>query len=427
VACTYPSWLPSLHCRVFPEEEVTSVDAESEVDPREAALTHSDVATMWQSVVRLYKTGLHPAVAVCVRRQGKIVLHRAIGHLRGNTPDGCNKNELIPIHHSSLFNVFSASKSVTAMVVHLLDQRGLVHLDDSIVEYLPEFGSHGKDGITLRQILTHRAGIPSVDNVEIDVGILSDQERIMGLLRDAKPYSVPGRRLAYHAMTGGFVIAEVVKRVTGMGIREYLQKEILDPLGFKSFNYGVPTELASKVAFNCFTGLPPVPPASWLLKRALGVSVREGALLSNSLPFVTSVIPSGNVIGTAEEGSRFFQMLLNEGQLNGVRIFQPRTVRRAVAEQSFLEIDSFLGLPVRYGMGFMLGGDTFSLYGSKSGRAFGHIGFTNVMLYADPDRDISVCLMTSGKPLMTPGQLFWLNISRTIARQCTHLKPPKTR
>jgi hypothetical protein len=73
-------------------------------------------------------------------------------------------------------------------------------------------------------------------------------------------------------------------------------------------------------------------------------------------------------------------------------------------------------------MGFMLGSRRFSLYGPDSPRAFGHVGFTNVIAYADPDRDISVCLMTSGKPFITPGQLAWLNVARTIARRC----PPIT-
>ena len=93
-----------------------------------------------------------------------------------------------------------------------------------------------------------------------------------------------------------------------------------------------------------------------------------------------------------------------------------------MAEQSYLEIDAFLGLPIRYAMGFMLGSSWFSPYGADSAHAFGHVGFTNVLAYADPDRAISVCLMTSGKPFITPGQVMWINVARTIARRCPRVR-----
>ena len=125
----------------------------------------------------------------------------------------------------------------------------------------------------------------------------------------------------------------------------------------------MPPARVGEVAVNAFTGLPAFPPQSWAIERALGLGVREATEVSNDPRFLTAIVPSGNVIGTANEASRFFQLLLGEGELDGVRVFEQRTVRRAVREQSYLEIDSFLGMPVRYGMGFMLGSDHFSPYG----------------------------------------------------------------
>jgi CubicO group peptidase (beta-lactamase class C family) len=254
--------------------------------------------------------------------------------------------------------------------------------------------------------------------VRLDLDVLSDPAKIVEILCDARPVSVPGRRITYHALTGGYVIGEVVRRVTGRDIRAFLRDEVLAPLGFDTFGYGVPEERIADVAENASTGAPSLPPYRWLIERGLGVSVREAARMSNDRRFLTAVIPSGNIIGTASEASRFFQLLLTGGEDGGVRVFGRRTVRRAVAEQSYLEIDSFLGLPVRYGMGFMLGTEAFSLYGAASPRAFGHVGFTNVIAWADPDRDLAVGLMTSGKPFVTPGQLAWLAVPRTIARVC---------
>jgi CubicO group peptidase (beta-lactamase class C family) len=407
-----------MHVRSFPAEEVTSRNVEGEIDPRAVGLERGDVDAIWAAVVRLYRTRLHPAIGLCVRRRGKIVLDRAIGHLSGNAPGEPREGPQTLIKHDSLFNFFSASKAVTAMVIHLLDERRMLHLDDAVVEYFPEFGRHGKDGVTIRQILTHRAGIPAVRDVEVDCALLTDPQRLLAILCDARPVSVPGRRLAYHALTGGFVLGEIVRRVTGRDVRRVLREEILGPLGFATFDYGVPASRVGEVAVNAFTGLPAFPPQSWALQRALGLGVRQATEMSNDPRFLTGIVPSGNVIGTAAEASRFFELLLEEGELDGVRVFERRTVRRAVREQSYLEFDWFLGMPVRYAMGFMLGAEHFTPYGPHTTSAFGHLGFTNVIAWADPAREISVGLMTSGKPFITPGQIAWLNVAATISRVC---------
>jgi CubicO group peptidase (beta-lactamase class C family) len=411
------TWLPGRHVRVHPPEEVTTARGAAECAPRDAGLEPGDVAAIWRAVQGLYCTGLHPSIALTLRRRGRVVLDRAIGHLRGNAPGDPPDAPKVLARPESLYNLFSASKAVTAMVVHRLDEQGLLSLDDAVQEYIPEFGRHGKERITLRHILTHRAGIPSVAGAPVDAALLADQARILAILCDAKPLSLPGRQLAYHAITGGFVLGEVVRRVTKRPLREVLREQFLAPLGFQTFNYGVAPERLDEVAQNAFTGVHPPPVLDALLHRALGVGVVAATAMSNTREFLTAVVPSGNVVGTADEGCRFFEMLLRGGALDGVRVLEARTVRRAVAEQSYLEVDSFLGLPVRYGMGFMLGADWFSVYGPETPRAFGHVGFTNVVAWADPDRDLSACLMTAGKPFITPGQLPWLGVMRTIARR----------
>jgi CubicO group peptidase (beta-lactamase class C family) len=416
-------WLSAIHVPAYAAEEVTSHNRAAEVEPELAGLSRRDIDTIWAAVVRLYEAGLHPAIALCVRRHGQIVIERAIGHLRGNGPGAPPGTAREKIRYDSLVTLFSASKAVTAMLIHLLDERRVVHLDDPVADYIPEFAQHGKGGITLRQLLTHRAGIPTLPGARVDADLLRDPAAILQLLCRARPLSIPGRRLSYHALTAGFILGEVVWRATGRDIRTFLRDEVLNPLGFASFDYGIAPDRTREVAENALSGLPAVPPHSWLLARALGIDLERAVTLSNDEAFLTAIIPSGNIIGTAEEASRFFQLLLNRGELNGVRVFERRTVRRAIAEQSYLEVDSFLGLPVRYGMGFMLGAARFSPYGSDTPNAFGHIGFTNVIAYADPDRALSVGLMTSGKPFITPGQIAWLNVARTIARVCAGAAP----
>jgi CubicO group peptidase (beta-lactamase class C family) len=412
--------LPWKHIRPFRAEDVTSIGAED--DPREAGLHTADLERIWRSVVRLYETGLHPGIGLAIRAHGRLILDRAIGHARGNAPEDPEDAPKTLATPRTLFNLFSASKAITAMLVHLLDERGLLHLDDPVADYIPEFAKKKKEWMTLRHILTHRAGIPNIPGVEIDLDLLADPDRILELIIDLAPRARPGRSLAYHALTGGYVLAAVLKKVVGRDIRSFLKSELRDPLGFEHLDYGVSPDRVGEVAVNAFTGTPATPPYSWILQRALGVPLKEAVRISNDPRFLTCVIPSGNIVATANEAGRYFELLRGGGQLDGVRVFEPRTIRRATAEQTYLEVDSFLSLPIRYGMGFMLGSRWWSVYGHDTERAFGHIGFTSVLGYADPDRAISVAFVTNGKPLVTPGQIPWLLVPRTIARV---IKPPR--
>ncbi len=401
--------------RVAPTEEVS--DRGAEVDPREVGLDRKTTEAIWKACTATYQTGLYPALALCVRRRGKVVLDRSIGHARGNAPHDPPDARRVLASPRSLFNLFSASKMVTAMLVHLCDQRGLLHLDDPVMRYIPEFGAHGKDRITLRHVLTHRAGIPNIPFEFADVGLLERPKEILALLSNQKPRWRAGRRLAYHALTGGFVLGAVVEKVTGRSLREVMRDEVLAPLGFDAFNFGVPPQRMHEVAVNAFTGPPVLPPLSGLLRRALSVDFVEAIRVSNDPRFLTSVVPAGNIISTANEASRFMQLLLAGGTLDGVRVFDTATILRAIAEQTYFEVDLTLGVPIRYSMGFMLGGRLASLYGLRTQRAFGHVGFTNVFVWADPSRDIAVSLMTSGKPALSPGLTRTLMIMQTIAHR----------
>ena len=401
--------------------EVTSRSARGEDDPRAGGVEPEAVEGIWQSVERLYRSGVHPAIQLCIRRRGKVLLDRSIGHACGNGPADPPDAEKVLATTETPFNIYSASKAVTAMVVHLLDQRHEIHLDDTVSYYIPEYAKHGKERITIRQVLTHRAGVPNIPREAIDLDRLNDPAWVLGFLCEAVPLWRPGRLIGYHAITGGFILGEVVKRITGKDIRTVLADEILQPLGFRWGNYGVPAHDVPKVALAYVTGPPVLPPLSGMLRRALAVPIHEAVELSNDPRFMTAIVPAGNVITTANELSRFFQLLLDGGELDGVRIFEPRTIHRATAEQSYLEFDLTLGLPLRYGMGFMLGGQWLSLYGPDTEHVFGHLGFTNIVGWADPERRVAGALMTSGKPVLYPQIYYLYDILRQIGRAC-----PKT-
>ena len=375
-----------------PRDLATVTVVGEEDDPRAGGMDDAGVERIWRGVQGLYRSGVHPAIQLCLRREGRVVLDRAIGHAR---PD-------VPVTTGTPFLIYSAAKSVTAMVAHLLDQRGDIHFGDRVVEYIPEYASHGKHRITIGHILSHRAGVPNLPPEALDLDLIEDSDTILRLLCDARPSTRPGKLLAYHAISGGYVIAELVRRVTGRSIREVLAREILDPLGFRWTNYGVPPEDLTAVGRAEVTGAPVLPPLSTLLTRALGKPVDQITRESNDPRFLTGIIPSANIVSTANEMSRFYELLRNGGELDGVRIFEPRTLRRATTEQSSLEIDLGLAFPARYSLGFMLGARVLSLWGPDTEQAFGHLGFTNVMTWADPQRALAGALITSGKPIVYP-------------------------
>jgi CubicO group peptidase (beta-lactamase class C family) len=407
---------------------VTTIRDSDEVDPREVDLAADVPERIWQLASDYYGTGVHPAIQICLRRHGKIVLHRAVGHASGNGPHDSPDTSKVLCGVDTPFNIFSASKAVTAMLIHLLDQREQIHLDDPVCEYIPEFARHKKQWITIRHILAHRAGIPNLPAEAMDVANLENPKRLLELLCDLKPAWRAGRTLAYHAMTGGFILGEIIRRVSGADIRDFIDRNIRAPLGMRWFNYGVARSDVGLVARNEFTGPPPLPPLSMLLHNAIGVEFREAVEISNDPRFLTAVVPAGNLVCTADELSRFYQMLLDGGDAGGTRIFEARTVRRATLEQSFREIDLSLGLPFRYSLGFMLGADYLSIFGPDTRHAFGHLGFTNIISWADSERQISGAILTSGKPLLYPEVYYAWNLMRQIGILCpkTAKRPRRT-
>jgi CubicO group peptidase (beta-lactamase class C family) len=379
------------------------------------------VDRIWRAARDLYRSGVHPALQLCLRRHGEVVLDRAIGHARGNGPDDRTDVERVLVTPDTPFCVFSASKAVTAMVIHKLHERGVLDIGDRVAEHIPEYGVHGKESTTIAHVLAHRAGVPTLPRNALDIEHVSDREYVIKAIAESKPLVKPGTLLAYHAVSGGFILGEIVWRVTGRSIRDVLASEFLEPLGFRWMNYGVAQSDVGLVGLNYVTGPPLLPPLSNLVSRVLGNPIDAVVELSNDPRFLTAVVPAANVVTNANELSRFFEILRAGGSLDGVRVMEPETIARALTEQSRLEIDLSLGFPTRFGLGLMLGAKVLSLFGRDTDKAFGHLGLINIMGWADPERGLSAALITSGKPMLYPELPRFFGVMQTITSQVPKL------
>lgn len=374
-------------------DAVTAIAPEdhSDVDPRA-------IERVWQAATHWYAAGMHPAIQVCLRHRGKVVLNRAIGHGWGNGPDDGDV-EKIPVRTDTPFCVYSTAKGITTTVVHMLVERGAFSLDDRVCDYLPSYTSHGKDRTTIRHVLTHSAGVPISTGPQPDVKRMNDSEYAREQLGKLRPLYRPGLMHMYHAVTWGPLIREIVSAATGSNIRDILGSEILDPLGFRWTNYGVAIEDVPLVAPSHATGKPLPPPMAAIFRKATGGTLHEIIPFSNTELFLTGVIPSSTTVSNADELSRFAEIWNRGGELDGVRIIREDTLAAATAECRRLRPDVAVGLmPMRWGAGFMLGSKRFGPFGRNAPAAFGHTGLSNIAMWADPQRDLAAAVVSSGKP-----------------------------
>ena len=376
------------------------LDAVTAVGPEDpGALDAAAVERIWSAVRHWYTAGMQPAIQLCLRYDGQAVLNRAIGHAWGNGPADPADAEQVPVTTTTPFCGYSAAKAVSTTVVHMLVERGAFRLDDRVCDYLPGYTSHGKHRTTIRHVMTHSAGVPFATGPRPDLRRMNDSEYAREQLAELKPIHRPGLVHIYHGLTWGPLIREIVSAATGRSIREILATEILDPLGFRWTNYGVSEADVPLVAPSHVTGKPLPAPAAAALRIALGGSMQQIIPFSNTRAFLTSVVPSSSTVSTADELSRFAELLRRGGDLDGVRVMRPETLAAATTECRRLRPDVATGLaPIRWGTGYMLGSKRFGPFGRNAPEAFGHTGLTNVVIWADPQRRLAAGIVASGKP-----------------------------
>jgi CubicO group peptidase (beta-lactamase class C family) len=295
---------------------------------------------------------------------------------------------------------FSTTKGVTAICAHLLAQRGELDLDAPVASYWPEFKAEGKENIPVRQLLGHRAGLPVVD-AQLTPEQVCAWDPIVEALAAQKPIWEPGTKHGYHALTFGWLVGEVIKRISGKSVGTFFRDEIGDKLDLDLW-IGLPESEESRVAplvlLEAMTGeqmsedvLKSLPeemqrmikaftdPNS-ITQRALNVS--KPSLDFNSRAVHAAEIPAANGIATARSLAKLYAACV--GEVDGIRILDPKQVDDALVEQSNGP-DEVLMIPTRFGSGFFLNSDFAPLFGERS---FGHAGAGGSLGFADADAQI---------------------------------------
>lgn len=395
---------------------ITDIDEKSEINPQDVGFTHGEVNKIWSAVEDFYNTGMYPGLSFCLRRKGEIVLNRSIGYARGiRKEEGLDEPVLMTT--DTPVCLYSASKAVMAMVVHKLAEEGYVDLLSPVSVYLPEFGQNGKKNISIYQMLAHRGGFPMIEG-DVPMETMFDRDRVLDIIYKTEVLCPEGRVQAYHAVTSGFIADELVRVTTGKTIQEYMKEKFSDPMGMKYFTFGLDKKSQKKVALNYVTGMRNGKLIEGVLSKAFGVSIDTATELSNSQEFMEAIVPSANLYATAEEMSRFYQMMIDAGKYKNKDILQPVTVQKATREASGVRLDKGVFLPLRFSAGFMLGGKPVGMYGVNSHHAFGHLGFSNIFCWGDPERDIAVSILTTGKPIIGNHIFALLKLMHTISSQC---------
>lgn len=388
---------------------ITDIDHAGESTSEAIQLDACARTEIWEACEALYRTGAYPMLGFCLRRNGHMVFNRSIGTIDGEQAATINTPVCL----------FSASKAISVMLVHRLDEQGDVDLLNPVSHYIPAFAAEGKGDITIQQLLSHRGGVPSVP-AGIDPSLLFDHNAALELICAAKPIDPQGYTQAYHAITSGFVINELIKTTTGLDAQQYLNRYFCKPMGMRYMRYGVTKRDRKKVALNVATG-PQSKLINAALKRVLGADPNTVVDLTNDPRFYDAILPSANLYGTAEEAGRFFQMLLNGGRWNDTQILEPMTIYRATRAIGPMQLDRTLMAPLRFSAGFMLGNAPVGIYGLNTDQAYGHIGYSNIFCWADPQRDIAVSLVNTGKPVLSSHIKALLGTLHTISSRCAPL------
>jgi CubicO group peptidase (beta-lactamase class C family) len=341
----------------------------TECDPVELAVDPAGTA----EALRLVEAR-GAAAQLCVLRGDRVLVDRAVN---------CRSD--------ALFWIFSASKPYVAVLVHQLAERGRLDLDDPVAAHWPEFGQAGKARITVRQVLAHRSGLPTAGRLVGDAIAITDWRLSVRRIERAAPRTEPGAVPAYSPLAYGFVLGELVARITGRPVADVLRTELLEPIGLVDTHLGLPAgHWRRHVPLRI--GIPD--------RRARAVGPVVAAAM-NQRTFRRAVVPAAGISATARDVALFYRAMLDARAGARPDVLGAAAMARALEPSTDGDTDRTNRIPIRWGLGFQLGGPRpgsgwTSPMGSRSGpHTFGHNGSNCCIAWADPERDLVYAYLTN--------------------------------
>jgi CubicO group peptidase (beta-lactamase class C family) len=361
--------------------------------------------------------------AVCIFHRGELVVD-----CWGGTRDA----EGDPWEEDTVAVSFSTTKGVASTLLHVLADRGMVEYDAPVREYWPEFGESGKEDLTVRQVMAHEAGLYAIRPLIDHASDMLDWEHMAGALAAAAPRHEPGRSHGYHAFTYGWLVGEIIQRVTGRRFSDALEEELAKPLELDGLYVGVPQEQMHRRAQliqpkrRKERSTDTIERAGQKLARGLRFArVRfdpeeaVSALMPRGVEdldfgseaFASASIPAANGHFTARSLAKLYAMLAGGGELGGVRLLSEETVAQAGEVQN-----RGVGRVVPYPMHWRLGYHRVNTIRGRAPNGFGHSGFGGSGGWADPDRQLAVALVLNSGTGTPFGDLRIIQISSAALR-----------
>jgi CubicO group peptidase (beta-lactamase class C family) len=328
---------------------------------------------------------------VAVARDGGLTGFRTFGRARHG--DGAEREA----DDETLFAIFSVTKSIVSSAAWILLQERKLSLDDRVVAHIPEFGTHGKDAVTVEQLLIHTAGFPRAQLPRVD---WPDPEQRLRHFAKWRLEWEPGSRFVYHGTATMWVLAELITRIAGVDYRDFIRARILEPLGLRNLFLGLPREENARVA-----DVIPVGEAATEDERAASPVdapvISDDMLAYHNHPQNRAIgSPGGGVIATAADVALFYQGMLADADSRGAGIWQPEMLHEAWTARRSELIDPMTQKPALRGLGVVIAGECDRMWRgfveACSPRSFGHMGAGGQISWADPVSGLSFAFCTSG-------------------------------
>jgi CubicO group peptidase (beta-lactamase class C family) len=338
------------------------------------------------------RTDKVPAAALCVGRRGRMLEPRFFGRQRPDDPT--------PLRTDALFLIASITKPVTVAAVLLLVERGLVLLEDAVAAYVPKFADNGKSGVQVRHLMTHTSGLP--DMLPDNDALRAAHKPLAAFIDEVCRLPLlfpPGTHANYQSM-GTAMLAEVVHQVTGLALRDFLRKEVFEPLGMTDTSLGWQPEKKERIAVVRLDEERRKTDWNWNTPYWLGFGAPWGGLVTSPADF-----------------ARFCAMMLGGGALGDLRILSPATARAMTSNQLALmpQVPEEDRRSRPWGLGWRLNwpGQSTSFGDLLGPRAYGHWGATGTMCWIDPDEEM-FCILFTTQPQDDEGR-FLARVSNVVA------------